>query len=106
MKGNSESIIALDSIDRRILAELQANGALSHADLAQRVGSSTASFAARQRLVSGRVKVADRANEIVAILTLSGNAGDQRRDRDGRLKSNTSIGRPGLRENKLLMLLS
>jgi DNA-binding Lrp family transcriptional regulator len=33
----------LDPVDRRILAELQADGSLSHAELAIRVGSSTAS---------------------------------------------------------------
>lgn len=33
----------LDAIDRRIVAELQANAALSHAEIAQRVGSSPAS---------------------------------------------------------------
>ena len=33
----------LDSIDRRILAELQADASLSHADLAERVSTSTAS---------------------------------------------------------------
>lgn len=33
----------LDSIDRRILSELQADASVSHADLAARVGSSTAS---------------------------------------------------------------
>jgi len=43
MKENSKPTIALDPIDRRILAELQADGALSHAELALRVGSSTAS---------------------------------------------------------------
>jgi Lrp/AsnC family transcriptional regulator len=38
-----KSDIIRDSIDRRILAELQADGSLSHADLATRVGSSPAS---------------------------------------------------------------
>jgi DNA-binding Lrp family transcriptional regulator len=35
--------VNLDAIDRRILAELQADASLSHADLAERVGTSTAS---------------------------------------------------------------
>ncbi|WP_454887288.1 Lrp/AsnC family transcriptional regulator [Sphingomonas oryzagri] len=39
MKGS----LLLDPVDRRILAELQADASLSHAELAQRVGSSTAS---------------------------------------------------------------
>lgn len=33
----------LDAIDRRIVAELQADASMSHADLAERVGTSTAS---------------------------------------------------------------
>ncbi|MBB5684788.1 Lrp/AsnC family transcriptional regulator [Sphingobium boeckii] len=47
MKDN----LVIDSIDRRILTELQANGALSHAELAQRVGSSTASCWRRIKLL-------------------------------------------------------
>ena len=43
IKDIVKPVITLDSIDRRILAELQANGAISHADLARTVGSSTAS---------------------------------------------------------------
>lgn len=33
----------LDDMDRRLLAELQINGAISHVELAERIGSSTAS---------------------------------------------------------------
>ncbi|MGA1854039.1 MULTISPECIES: Lrp/AsnC family transcriptional regulator [Sphingobium] len=39
MKSN----VHLDGVDRRILSELQKNADLSHAELAERVGSSTAS---------------------------------------------------------------
>lgn len=35
--------VTLDRIDRRLLSELQRNAALSHAELAERVGSSAAS---------------------------------------------------------------
>lgn len=43
MPPEMKPAVKLDAIDRRILAELQLDGALSHADLALRVGSSAAS---------------------------------------------------------------
>lgn len=43
----------IDAIDRRILTELQADGALSHADLAERVGASAASCWRRVKALEG-----------------------------------------------------
>lgn len=43
----------MDAIDRRIVAELQVDASLSHAELAQRVGSSPASVWRRIRALEG-----------------------------------------------------
>jgi DNA-binding Lrp family transcriptional regulator len=65
MRSNLEPIIKLDRIDRRILAELQSDGGLSHAELALRVGSSTASCWRRIKLLeaagvlAGTVRLVD-----------------------------------------------
>lgn len=48
-----KQVIDMDAIDRRILAELQADGSLSHADLAERVGTSTASCWRRIKALEG-----------------------------------------------------
>ena len=59
--------VQIDAIDRRILAELQADAAISHADLAQRVGSSSASVWRRIRamesagLLRGAIRTVDAA---------------------------------------------
>lgn len=59
--------VQIDAIDRRILAELQADAAISHADLAQRVGSSSASVWRRIRamesagLLNGAIRTVDAA---------------------------------------------
>lgn len=67
MMGKVESAIRLDATDRRILAELQVDGAISHAELALRVGSSTASCWRRIKLMeangvlAGTVRLVDAA---------------------------------------------
>ena len=60
-----KKVIILDSVDRRILAELQADGSISHAELALRVGSSPASTWRRIRsleasgVLTGTVRLVD-----------------------------------------------
>lgn len=60
-----KSGFTLDAIDRRILAALQADGGLSHADLAETVGTSTASCWRRIKalenagILSGTVRLVD-----------------------------------------------
>src|SRR4051812_35442329 len=49
MAQNMEQPYQLDGIDRRIVAELQEDASLSHAELAARVGSSPASVWRRVR---------------------------------------------------------
>lgn len=67
MADKLEPTVRLDATDRRILAELQLNGAVSHAELALRVGSSTASCWRRIKLMeangvlAGAVRLVDAA---------------------------------------------
>jgi len=67
MADDVKDSITLDVIDRRILTELQADGSLSHAELAIRVGSSTASCWRRirsleaARVFTGTVRLVDAA---------------------------------------------
>jgi Lrp/AsnC family transcriptional regulator len=79
--------VSMDAIDRRILAELQLDASLSNADLAVRVGSSTAScwrrikaleaqgvLAATVRLVDG-AKVGRRVN-VLCNVRMKSHGGD------------------------------
>jgi Lrp/AsnC family transcriptional regulator len=76
MTSNMVKIHQLDSLDRRIIAELQRDASLSHAELAERAGSSPASVWRRIRALetagvlgaSVRIVNADRVGYGVNVL--------------------------------------